>query len=85
MNMFPNFNNKHLVRIKNPHSIYIERLMKEPVVEVKDRVAVPYFCQQKAKLDSMLGMRTIKHNDILLFRRREPRIVAKFKKHTWFE
>jgi hypothetical protein len=83
--MQPNFGAKGLVKIKNPYNIYIERLHKESVVNVVGANRVPYLLRQRKGLDNILGIKTIKHNDILLLKKRDPQIIARLGGYTWFK
>ena len=73
------------VRVRNPHSQYIERLGKEATVEVKERSTGLYFLREKRKFDGLIGITRVRQDFWVIFPKKPPKVKSKTQKYTLFE
>lgn len=76
---------KQLIRVRNPHSQFIEELVNNEQVRLRNSSTVPYFLKQRHRLDRLCGIVPVGYNSAVLYRKKTPRIIARFQKYTWFE
>ena len=81
--MQPNF--RGLTRVRKPYARIFQELENKTEVRVTDPSSVRYILSQNRRLMGLCGFVPRHHNDILVYRKKTPRLVAEFKRYSYFE